>query len=130
MSLRDLPATMTESLLPGSTNPFPGRSLARHWHTGHAETPDPVLSELDEPRLKGEDFRTEDVARVESVIDEDHVLIDSSRRPTELFALFDDPKQEHNLADRPDRGPAPSTAAEDPGRPAPSPRDRLGAPVR
>ena len=45
------------------------------------------------------------MARVESVIDEDHVLIDSSRRPTELFALFEDPRQEHNLADRADEAP-------------------------
>jgi arylsulfatase A-like enzyme len=105
VSLRDLPATMTEALIPGSTNPFPGRSLARHWRAAGAETPDPVLSELDEPRLKGEDFRTEDVARLESVIDEDHILIDSSRRPTELFALFDDPRQERNLADRADEAP-------------------------
>src|SRR6185437_2269049 len=31
VSLCDLPATMTESLLPGSQDPFPGHSLARHW---------------------------------------------------------------------------------------------------
>ena len=103
VSLRDLPATMTESLLPGSANPFPGRSLARHWRTDRAESPDPVVSELEEPRLKGEDFRTGDVARVESLIDEDHVLIESLRRQPELFALFEDPGQIHNLADRADQ---------------------------
>src|SRR5262249_17915708 len=105
VSLRDLPATMTGLLLPGSASPFPGRSLARHWRTEHAESPDPVLSEIDEPRLKGDDFRTSDVEWVESLIDEDHVLIESCRRPPELFALFDDPRQEHNLAAQAEQAP-------------------------
>ncbi len=102
VSLRDLPATLTGLLLPGSTSPFPGRSLARHWRTERPEPPDPVLAELVEPRLKGEDFRTEDIDWMESVIAEDHVLIQSGHRPPELFALFDDLVQQHNLADRPD----------------------------
>jgi arylsulfatase A-like enzyme len=105
VSLRDLPATMTDLLLPGSSCPFPGRSLARHWSTERPETPDPVLSQLDEPRLKGEDFRTEQITWMESLIAEDHVLIEYTRQAPELFALFDDPRQEHNLADRPDQAP-------------------------
>jgi arylsulfatase A-like enzyme len=103
VSLRDLPATLTGLLLPRSAHPFPGRSLARHWHTEDAEPADPVISQVDEPRLKGEDFQTSDLEWVESVIDDDHVLIESARRSPELFALFDDPKQEHNLAGRPDQ---------------------------
>ena len=31
VSQRDLPATLASLLLPGTDNPFPGRSLARHW---------------------------------------------------------------------------------------------------
>jgi arylsulfatase A-like enzyme len=104
VSLRDLPATMTELMLPGEPSPFPGRSLARHWRTDHSEVPDPVLSELDQPRLKGEDFRTQQVTRIESLIDEDHVLIEYGNQTPELFALFEDPNQVHNLADRPDQG--------------------------
>jgi arylsulfatase A-like enzyme len=104
VSLRDLPATMTELMLPGEPTPFPGRSLARHWQTDHPEAPDPVLSELDQPRLKGEDFRTQQVNRIEALIDEDHVLIEYGNQTPELFALFEDPNQVHNLADRPDQG--------------------------
>ncbi len=105
VSLRDLPATMTDVMLPGGGSPFPGRSLARHWHSERVERPDPVLSELDQPRLKGEDFRTQDVTRIESLIDEDHVLIEYGNHTPELFALFADPHQVRNLADRPDQGP-------------------------
>lgn len=103
VSLRDLPATMTDVLLPGSSSPFPGRSLARHWRSDRAEPPDPVLSQLDEPRLKGEDFRTDAVTWMESLVNEDHILIEYRRRAPELFDLFGDPRQEHNLADRPDQ---------------------------
>jgi arylsulfatase A-like enzyme len=104
VSLRDLPATMSELLLPGSAYPFLGRSVARYWRSDRPEPPDPVLSELEEPRLKGEDFRTQGVDRVESIIDDDHVLIEYTRQPPELYALFEDVKQAHNLADRPDQG--------------------------
>ena len=31
VSLRDLPRTLSELLIPGADNPFPGRSLARSW---------------------------------------------------------------------------------------------------
>jgi arylsulfatase A-like enzyme len=104
VSLRDLPATMTDVMLPGGVSPFPGRSLARHWHSDLAERPDPVLSELDQPRLKGEDFRTQDVTRIESLIDEDHILIEYGNHTSQLFALFEDPYQVHNLADQPEEG--------------------------
>jgi len=96
---------MTDVMLPGAPSPFPGRSLARHWRTDRGEAPDPVLSELDQPRLKGEDFRTQHVNRIESLIDEDHVLIEYNNLAAELFALFEDPNQVHNLADRTDQGP-------------------------
>ena len=103
VSLRDLPRTMTGLLLPGAPDPFPGHSLVRYWRTDRTEPPDPVLSELEEPRLKGEDFRTHEVNRIESVIDEDHILIEYSDQIPELFALFEDPRQENNLAERPDQ---------------------------
>ena len=41
VSLRDLPRTMTGLLLPARANPFPGRSLARHWRTDHTSRPIP-----------------------------------------------------------------------------------------
>jgi hypothetical protein len=96
---------MIDLLLQGSDNPFPGRSLARHWLSDRPEPPDPVLSELKEPRLKGEDFRTHQMSQIESIIVEDHVLIEYGERTPELFALFEDPRQQHNLADLADQGP-------------------------
>ena len=43
VSLRDLPATLTSLLLPGTAHPFPGRSLARYWGTDDPGPPDPIL---------------------------------------------------------------------------------------
>ena len=62
---------------------------------------DPVLSQLEEPALRGEDFRTENVPRVDSLIDDDHILIDGRNQPLELYHLFNDPLQQHNLAELP-----------------------------
>src|SRR5262249_11744371 len=45
VSLRDLPRTMTEVLLPRSENPFPGHSLARHWNTHDRLPADLVFSQ-------------------------------------------------------------------------------------
>ncbi len=103
VSLRELPRTMTRLLLGSDPNPFPGRSLDRFWHGDGSARPDPVLAELIQPRLKGKDFRTEDVIRVESIIDEDHQLIQSQARGAELFSLASDPRQTTNLADDPGR---------------------------
>jgi arylsulfatase A-like enzyme len=105
VSQRDLPRTLTELLLPGVKNPFPGRSLARLWAADHPEAHAPVVSQLEEPRLKGNDFRTSQVGRIESIIGEDRVLIDYSDRPSELFALAEDPEQQRNLADFPSERP-------------------------
>jgi arylsulfatase A-like enzyme len=99
VSLRDLPRTFTDLLLPGTENPFPGRSLARYWRTDRPEIPDPVLSQLEQPRLKGNDFRTNEVTRIESIIEDDRILIEYSDRPSELFALVEDPEQLRNLAE-------------------------------
>jgi hypothetical protein len=54
---------------------------------------------LEEPHLKGEDFRTHQVNRIDSVIAEDRVLIEYGNKPPELFALSEDPEQQRNLAD-------------------------------
>lgn len=105
VSLRDLPATLSEVMLPETSGPFPGHSLARHWRSERPEVPDPVLSQLDAPRLKGEDFRTDQVAWMESLIDEDHILIEYREKGPELFDLFGDPRQEHDLAGRPEQEP-------------------------
>ena len=62
VSLRDLPRTLTELLVGGADNPFPGRSLARFWSASGPALADPVLSQLEEPRLAGEDFAGDQMA--------------------------------------------------------------------
>ena len=100
VSHRDLPKTLTELLIPGADNPFPGRSLARCWSTSEPVPADPILSQVEEPRLAGEDFAADQVGGINSVIDENYILIDSRSNPPELYAI-EDRKQERNLADDP-----------------------------
>jgi arylsulfatase A-like enzyme len=100
VSLRDLPRTMTELLIGSADNPFPGRSLARDWSAGGPVPADPVLSQTEEPRLAGEDFAADQLVRINSVIDEDYILIDTSGNPPELYAI-EDRKQQRNLAGDP-----------------------------
>ncbi len=98
VSTRDLARTLAELTGSGVANPFPGGSLACHWTSDRPAVADPVFSQLVEPKLGGEDFRTENLTSIESVIEGDHVLIDSDRQFFELYNLFRDPKQELNLA--------------------------------
>jgi arylsulfatase A-like enzyme len=98
VSLRDLPRTVTELLLPVADNPFPGRSLARDWNSAGSEPIDPIFAQLEEPRLAGDDFSSEPVTGMNSVIVDDYILIESSDRPPELYHLFADRLQQRNLA--------------------------------
>jgi arylsulfatase A-like enzyme len=100
VSLRDLPATVAELIEPTTGHPFPGRSLARYWSAAGEVSADPILSQLEEPSLHGKDFRTEDITSMNSLIENNHILIDSRNQPLELFHLFNDPLQQHNLAEQ------------------------------
>ena len=97
---RDLPRTFGDLLLPKVKNPFPGRSLARHWNSSDPQRPDPILSQLEKQPLDGQEVEAERVVTMDSVIDEDHVLIENSINKPELYQLFQDPKQDRNLADQ------------------------------
>jgi arylsulfatase A-like enzyme len=101
VSHRDLPATVTGLLLPGAPNPFPGRSLARHWDADGPDTPDPILSQMEDQHLEGEEVQSDRVLRLDSMLAEDHLLIESSRKAPELYHLLEDPENLHNLAGRP-----------------------------
>jgi arylsulfatase A-like enzyme len=100
MSLRDLPRTMTELLIGGADNPFPGRSVAGTWSASGPVSVEPVLSQLEQASLAGEDFATDQSATIHSVIDENYVLIESGGKGAELYTI-DDRKQKWNLADDP-----------------------------
>ena len=102
VSTRDLAHTLAELTGSGDRNPFPGGSLTRHWMSDHPAPGVPVFSQLVEPKLGGEDFRTENLIRIESVIENDHVLIDRDGQLFELYHLFRDPKQELNLVNQRD----------------------------
>ena len=97
---RDLPRTFGDLLLPGVKNPFPGRSLARHWNATGPQPPDPILSQLEEQPLDGQEVQTEKMITMDSVVDEDHVLIDLSKKKTEFYDLFNDRRQERDLSDQ------------------------------
>ncbi|MFI5457750.1 MAG: sulfatase [Isosphaerales bacterium] len=100
VSLRDLPRTLTELLIGSADNPFPGRSLARSWSASGPVLADAVLSQLEQPRLAGDDFAGDQADRINFVIDENYILIDYGSNPPELFTL-EDRKQQWNLADDP-----------------------------
>jgi arylsulfatase A-like enzyme len=101
VSQRDLAHTLAGLLDPEGANPFPGNSLARYWSDQAPGLPDPVLSQLEDPHLRGESFRTENVIKVDSLIDGDRILIESLNQPPELYELFKDRRQERNLAEHP-----------------------------
>ena len=101
VSLRDLPRTMTDLLVSGARNPFPGAASSTPGARVGPSRAEPILSQLEEPKLAGDDFAADQSARINSVIEENYILIDSRSNPPELYAL-DDTKQERNLADHPD----------------------------
>jgi arylsulfatase A-like enzyme len=101
VSLRELPATVAELIEPTKIQPFPGRSLTRYWSTSGEAAADPILSQLDQPDLHGDDFRTDNVTKVDSLILDNYVLIESQNRTLELYHLFNDPLQQRNLAEQP-----------------------------
>jgi len=100
VSQRDLPRTLTELLIPGAENPFPGHSLAHSWTDSGPVQTDPVLTQLEQPRLVGEDFAADQMVTINSVIDENYILIEPGGNPPELYAI-EDRKQQRNLADDP-----------------------------
>jgi arylsulfatase A-like enzyme len=101
VSHRDLPSTLTALLLPGRDNPFPGRSLARHWNTDGPQAADPILSQLTQQPLEGEDVQSDRVITMDSLVADGRVLIEANCLDPELYDLFGDRKQQRNLAGQP-----------------------------
>jgi hypothetical protein len=84
-------------LVPDADHPFPGRGLTRHWEARKPESFDPVLSQLEQQHIEGEDVRSDQVITMDSIINESHALIESSFKDPELYHISDQ-KQGHNLA--------------------------------
>jgi arylsulfatase A-like enzyme len=103
VSHRDLPATLTGLLLPGAANPFPGRSLARHWGPDGPAIPDPILAQEEDQNLVGDDIQTDISKRLDSVIADGYLFIESSQKGPELYDLVADPANQRNLAGRPEQ---------------------------
>ena len=61
---------------------------------------DPILSQLEQPRLTGEDFAGDQMVTINSVIAENYILIEAGGNPPELYAI-EDRQQERNLAGQP-----------------------------
>ena len=118
--------TRSPSLLdPAAANPFPGRSSgALLERPGARATPIRSSRSSKTRSLRGESFRTENVIKVDSLIDDDHILIENVNQPSELYDLFKDPRQERNLA-TPTRGPGPAGPDESGSRQVLSEPDRM-----
>jgi arylsulfatase A-like enzyme len=104
VSHRDLPATMAGLLLPGAPNPFPGRSLARHWADGGPGSPDPILAQMEEQHFVGDEVQMNSSLKMDSVVAEGHLFIESIRNAAELYDLSTDRENRWNLAARPEQG--------------------------
>ncbi len=101
VSTRNLARTLAELTGAATENPFPGQSLAGHWTGAIKTSVEPVFSQLVEPRLGGDDFRTENLTRIESVIEEDRIFIDSDDEFFELYHLTGDSRQQSNMFSQP-----------------------------
>jgi arylsulfatase A-like enzyme len=111
VSLRDLAATIVDTVGLGVGSPFPGRSLARTWSsdTGGpgSSAPSPpgvILSEIDAPPDADPNHGTSPVCRgpLKSLVDARFHYILRSDGQEELYDLGDDPHEVHNLAGAPE----------------------------
>ncbi len=100
VSHRDLPATMASLLLPKTENPFPGDSLARHWGPDGPDQIGPILAQMVCQFFHGQEVQTNRNLDMDSVIAENHLLIQSTRNGSEMYDLLADPANQHNLAGR------------------------------
>jgi arylsulfatase A-like enzyme len=103
VSHRDLPATLAGLLLPGAPNPFPGRSLARHWGADGPGSPEPILAQMEEQHFAGEEVQMDSSLKMDSVVAEGHLFIESIRDAPELYDLSADPENRRDLAGRPEQ---------------------------
>ncbi len=95
VSLRDLPATLTDLIHLANRSPFPGRSLARHWAESNppaSDADDPVMSEIDDDDGK---FREGPPSR--AIVASGRAYIRSGEGREELYDLLRDPGEKNDL---------------------------------
>jgi arylsulfatase A-like enzyme len=110
VTLRDLPATVADLLDATKDSPFPGASLSRFWVPGRLErslSDGPVVSEVSiyEKGSQSPNVPPAWRGRMSSLVADGKTLIRNADRSEELFEVYDDPAQFHNLADSPARAP-------------------------
>jgi arylsulfatase A-like enzyme len=102
VSLRDIPATIADSLGLAQGAPFPGRSLARSWRGDPRATgapAEPLLMETDKPIFLTNDGR-EPAAKgpLKAIVAAGMHYIRAGDGSEELFSLKSDPEERFNLA--------------------------------
>ncbi len=99
VSLSSLPATLVDLLGLSTSSPFPGGSLARYWNgRGHrgASMDALVLSEIDD-----DDGRRREGPPARAIVSEGKVYIHSDGEREELYDLWSDPSETHDLSHDP-----------------------------
>lgn len=99
VSLRCLPATLVDLLGLSRSSPFPGRSLARYWsgRGNSSSSANPlVVSEIDD-----DDGRRREGPPARAIVSEGKVYIQSDDGHEELFDLWSDPAEAHDLSHDP-----------------------------
>jgi arylsulfatase A-like enzyme len=118
VSLRDLPATVTDVLGLGANSPFPGRSLATLWSHASSEAAEsrpasataPALSEVvpTNPLDPASAYMQENRQVWASLAEGDSIYVrirQASSVREELFDLRTDARQSHSVADDPAKRP-------------------------
>ncbi len=103
VSLRDLPATISDLIGLGESSPFPGQSLSRYWGTTTPRDPEPVLAEIDGPPKSAPNLGRSPAFRgpLKAVVLGSDIYIRKGDGAEELYDLEADPAQTRNLRDSP-----------------------------
>jgi arylsulfatase A-like enzyme len=108
VSLRDLPATVTDLVGLGKDSPFPGRSLADHWRVSSGELPTEPTSPALSERISETEFHSQVVASRDSheiqmslVALGGYQYIRAGMGDELLFNLWSDPGTQTNLTGTP-----------------------------
>lgn len=103
VSLRDVPATITSIVAPGSPSVFPGEPLTAFWSAGGSKTDlekEPILAEVSGREEVPDELPISDGWLKSLTTKQWHFIIYESGQ-VELYDMKQDPKETRNLADTP-----------------------------